>query len=214
MKPGNSLWLSVIFLLSLLAAFVWLRPQMPALVATHWNAQGQINGYMTPIYAVGTPMVMIAFLALLTWLLPRISPRRYEIQPFASAFGAVMLAAQAFVWVAAFGVLLNAAGYPVRMPLLCMISLGALLMVIGNYMGKLRQNFFAGIRTPWTLASKTVWERTHRLSGWIFVLAGLAIILIALVHAPFWLMFCVVAVAVLIPYVYSYVVYRRVEQRA
>ena len=43
MKPGNSLWLSAIFLLSLLAAFVWLRPQMPALVATHWNAQGQIN---------------------------------------------------------------------------------------------------------------------------------------------------------------------------
>ncbi|GAB2584389.1 SdpI family protein [Dyella jejuensis] len=212
MKPRSSWWISAVFLSALLAVFVWLRPRMPALVATHWNARGNVNGYMTPMHAVLVPTLAIVTLGLLTWLLPRISPRRYAIGPFVSAFAVVMLALQALVLVAALGVLLNAAGHPVRMPWLCMISLGALLLVMGNYMDKLRQNFFMGIRTPWTLASEAVWERTHRLSGWMFVLAGLAVIAIALLQAPLWSMLCVIAASVLVPCVYSYVIYQRLEQ--
>jgi immunity protein, SdpI family len=211
MKPLRSLFLSILFLLMLLAAFLWLYPQMPALVPVHWNVHGQINGYATPIRAVATPMIIIAFLALLTLVLPAISPRGFEITPFVSVFVIVMLAAQAFVLITALGVLLNAAGHPTGRFMIRMLPVGVLLMIIGNYMGKLRKNFFAGIRTPWTLANDEVWERTHRIGGWLFMLAGLIVVVASLVNAPVAFSVGVILAAALIPAVYSYFVYRRVE---
>jgi uncharacterized membrane protein len=213
MKPVRSLFLSVLFLLMLLAAFLWLYPQMPALVPVHWNAHGQINGYATPIKAVATPMILMAILALLTVVLPIISPRGYEITPFISVFVIVMVAVQAFVLITALGVLFNAAGHPMgRFMLWMLLPIGVLLMIVGNYMGKLRKNFFAGIRTPWTLASDEVWERTHRVGGWLFMLAGLIVVVATLVGAPVVFSVVVIAVAAFIPAVYSYFVYRRVER--
>lgn len=211
MKPVRTLLVSALFLLILLAAFVWLYPHMPARVPTHWNAQGQINGYMSPLGAVGTPMIVIAVLAAITLLLPAISPRGYEIKPFVSVFVLVMLAVQMFVLITALAVLLNAAGHAVNMPLLCMLGAGVLLMVMGNYMGKLRKNFFIGIRTPWTLASDAVWERTHRMGGWLFMLAGAVVVAIALCGAPMVLIVGMVLCVALIPAIYSYALYRRLE---
>ncbi|GLQ96051.1 SdpI family protein [Dyella mobilis] len=212
MKPASSLFLSVLFLLILLAAFAWLRAQMPALVAVHWNAHGQIDGYASPIKAVAVPMIVMASLALLTIVLPSISPRGFEITPFLPVFVTIMLAAQAFVLVTALGILLNAAGHPAGRLVVPLLPMGLLLMFVGNYMGKLRKNFFAGIRTPWTIASDEVWERTHRFAGWVFMLAGIIVVVASLVNAPVLLSVSVVVVAAFIPAVYSYLVYRRVER--
>ncbi|WP_233841387.1 SdpI family protein [Dyella sp. 2HG41-7] len=213
MTPVRTLLLSTLFLVVLLAAFLWLYPHMPARVPTHWNAQGQINGYMSPQWAVGTPMIIIALIAVLAVLLPVISPRGYDIKPFVAVYSTIMLATQVVVLVAGLGVLLNAAGHTVRMPLVGMLAAGALLMVMGNYMGKLRKNFFIGIRTPWTLASDAVWERTHRMGGWLFMLAGLAMVAMAFAGSSLTLLIVVVASIVLIPPAYSYVVYRRIEKK-
>lgn len=211
MKPARTLVISALFVLILLAAFVWLSPHMPAGVPTHWNAQGQVNGYMSPLGAMLTPMIVIAVLALLTLLLPAISPRGFAITPFGSVFALIMLALQAFVLVAALAVLLNAAGHPVPMSLVSMLGIGALLMVIGNYMGKVRKNFFIGIRTPWTLASDAVWERTHRIGGWLFMLAGAAGIALALAGGSLVVLVAIVLSIALALTVYSYIAYRRLE---
>lgn len=212
MKLVHTLLISALFVLALLGVFFWFYPQMPPLVPTHWNAQGHIDGYMTPIHAVGTPIVFLILLAVLTVVLPAISPRHYEIKPFAAVFGLVMLATQAVVFVAALGVVLNAAGHTVRMPLIAQFAVGALMLVIGNYMGKLRKNFFVGIRTPWTLTSDEVWARTHRLAGWLFMLAGLITIGAAVMGSSPWVLIATVLTAALIPCVYSLVIYRRVEK--
>jgi uncharacterized membrane protein len=211
MKPARTLVISALFVLILLAAFVWLSPHMPARVPTHWDAQGQVNGYMSPLGAMLTPMIVIAVLALLTLLLPAISPRGFAITPFGSIFALIMLAVQAFVLVTALAVLLNAAGHPVQMPLISMLGIGALLMVTGNYLGKVRKNFFIGIRTPWTLASDAVWERTHRIGGWLFMLAGAVGIALALAGGSLVVLVAIVLAVALVLTVYSYVAYRRLE---
>lgn len=208
MKPSQTLYVPVLFLLILLAASAWFYPQLPARVPVHWNAQGHVNGYMPPFEAVAVPVVLLALLALLTVALPRISPRGYEIAPFAAVFGLVMLAAQALILVVGLGVLLNAVGHPVDMPRTGMFALGSQLIVLGNYMGKLRKNFFVGIRTPWTLASDDVWERTHRMGGRVFVLAGLASVVAALAGAAPGTVLYLVAAAAIITVAYSYLIYR------
>jgi len=164
---------------------------------------------MSRFGAAAFPALMILALAFLTLLLPRISPRRFEITPFADVYGIVMLAIQGVMLVVGLSVLLKGAGHAVPMRAVAMLSVGVLLMVLGNYMGKLRKNFFIGIRTPWTLANDAVWERTHRLGGWVFMLAGVVTVVSLMTGAPVWLMPAAIVVAALIPCVYSYLVYRR-----
>jgi hypothetical protein len=56
------------------------------------------------------------------------------------------------------------------------VATGVLLLAIGNYLGKARRNAIFGLRTPWTLADGTVWDRTHRFTGVGMVLGGLTLI--------------------------------------
>ena len=94
------------------------------------------------------------------------------------------------------------------------VGIGLLLIVTGNFLGKVRRNFFVGIRTPWTLANEEVWLRTHRLGGKTFVLGGVLMLASVGVGASVGLCSLVAVVAALVPAVYSYVVYRRLEHRS
>ena len=214
MRLTRTLIVSVVFVLIAALAAVWLYPQLPARLPVHWDLQGHVNGYMPRFWGAAFPALMIFALAMVTALLPLISPRRFGITPFMSAYGIVMLGVQGVVLVVGLCTLLDGAGYALPMPTVAFLSVGVLLMVIGNYMGKLRRNFFIGIRTPWTLASDAVWERTHRLGGWLFMLAGLVMVVGVIAGAPPWVSWGAIAAAVLIPCAYSFRVYRRLAKSA
>ena len=210
----STLAVSALFILIAVVAAVWLYPELPARVPTHWDLQGNVNGTMPRFWGAAFPALMIFGLAMLTAVLPVISPRRFEIAPFASVYNLLMLVVQGVILVIGLATLLVGAGYAVRIPTVAALATGVLFMVLGNYMGKLRKNFFVGIRTPWTLASDAVWERTHRLGGWVFMLAGLLLVLGAIAGAPLWVSFSVIVPAALIPCVYSYVIYRQTTHDA
>jgi uncharacterized membrane protein len=205
---------SALFILVALIAAVWLYPRLPAQVPVHWDLHGQVNGTLPRLWGAAFPALIILALAGLTVLLPLISPRQFEIQPFAGAYGVMMLAIQGMLLAVGLAVLLAGAGYALPIPAIALLAVGVLLMVLGNYMGKLRKNFFIGIRTPWTLASDAVWERTHRLAGWLFMAAGLVMVASVLVGAPLWLPLGAIATATLLPVVYSLWIYRRLDHAA
>ncbi|HET6586304.1 MAG TPA: SdpI family protein [Oleiagrimonas sp.] len=213
MKFTRSLMVSAIFILIAVGMAVWLYPELPARVPSHWNVHGQVDRYMPRFWAAVMPALMILGGAILMVVLPLISPRRFAITPFGRIYVLVMLVVQAFMLVVGVTVLLAGAGYAVPVPLIAMLAVGVLLMVLGNYMGKLRKNFFMGIRTPWTLASDAVWERTHRLGGWTFMLGGVVLIVGALAGGMLWPVIVAVVIAAVIPMVYSFVIYRRLEGR-
>jgi len=91
-----------------------------------------------------------------------------------------------------------------------------LFVVIGNYMGTIRSNFFFGIKTPWTLSSDEVWRKTHRLGGALFILAGLSFIGAAFIRGILSALIplAMILAAVAVPIGYSYFLYRRMEQDA
>ena len=86
------------------------------------------------------------------------------------------------------------------------------MLAMGNVMGKVRRNFFIGIRTPWTLASERVWYATHRLAAKAFVVAGLAGLVIAFAGLSVWLWGAVIVASAAIPLVYSLLLYKRLER--
>jgi uncharacterized membrane protein len=80
-------------------------------------------------------------------------------------------------------------------------------------MGKVRRNFFVGIRTPWTIANEQVWNVTHRFAAKTFFAGGLLGLVAVILRAPFWLPVAAILVAALVPAVYSLVFYKQLERR-
>lgn len=204
---------SAIFLAISLGAALWFYPALPGEAPIHWNAAGHADGWAPRLWAAAIWPLLIFGLAVLTAVLPRISPRKFEMESFARVYEFIMLVMQGTMLVMGVGVLLAGTGHEVPIGLIVTVAVGVLLLVIGNYMGKFRKNFFIGIRTPWALASNAVWERTHRFGGWLLAIAGVAWIVGALAHVPMNWLIGVVLAAALLSCVYSYVVYRRLEGR-
>lgn len=184
---------------------------LPDPVPVHWNVHGEVDGYMAkPLGVFLLPLVMLA-MGLMFMVLPRISPRRFEMEGFGSAYGWIILATQSMLLLTTGLAHLVGMGFDVDIGRSLSIAAGLLLMVMGNFMGKVTRNFFLGIRTPWTLASEEVWLRTHRLAGKTFFFGGLAFVISALIGVHFWALGPLIALMVLLPYGYSFFLYRRLE---
>lgn len=92
-------------------------------------------------------------------------------------------------------------------------GISVLIVLSGNVMGKVRRNFFIGVRTPWTLASERVWYATHRLAGKLMVVTGLICLILALLGTAVWIGIAVLGAGLLVPAAYSFVYYKRLERR-
>jgi uncharacterized membrane protein len=105
-----------------------------------------------------------------------------------------------------------ALGAPFEMGRMVLGGVGILFLALGNYLPRLRSNWWMGIRTPWTLDNEEVWRRTHRLGGWSFALGGLLCVLGALllpVEVAGIVGLCSLGAAAVVPVVYSYVIWRQ-----
>jgi uncharacterized membrane protein len=201
-------------LLALVAVAIsaWAYPSLAATVPTHWDMAGHINGYSSRGFAVSLMPSIIAFTWLLMLVLPAISPRGFRLESSAGAFYSSVLAIMAALVVLHFIVVRAELGKFAPSNVLTLSTIGVLLAVLGAFMGRLKKNFFIGVRTPWTLASDEVWRRTHELAGRLFVAGGAAIVVASLFSGTtFVTLLAVIAIVALVPIVYSYVLYRRIE---
>ena len=203
--------ISSLFIIATLVVAAILYPSLPEMIPTHWNAQGEIDGYMKKPGGV----LMMPAMALATFInmkiIPVISPKGFRTDKFSDVIGVLQVTLVGFMSIVAILVLLEAHGLNVLINEVIIAGVGLLFVVIGNYLGKVRKNFFIGIRTPWTLASDEVWNRTHRMGGKLFMLSGVIIWLGALLRLPLTWTVGVAVGLVLIPVVYSYFLYRQIE---
>jgi len=205
----------ILGLLIVLAGFAVVIPAYPGLpdpMPSHWNAAGQVNGWLPKFWGAFLIPIMMAVLWLIFLVLPRISPRGFEMEPFLRAWGVLKVTVLGLLLVVAVLVLRAAASHTGELSQTTMfVGMGILFVVLGNLLGKVTRNFFVGIRTPWTLASEEVWLRTHRLAGKLFVVAGFVVTANALIGFKLWVMIAAIGLAAVIPVVYSYILYKRIE---
>ena len=155
-------------------------PQAADNVPIHWGVDGTPNQNAPALYALLLFPLISVGVQLLALALPRVDPGRENYQNFEASYWKVVLAI--LIYLAGFhGLVCYAAtGHEVNMARALPVMVGILLIVIGNFLGKLRPNWMIGIRTPWTLSSKRSWDKTHRLGRWVMMLMGAATIFIAL----------------------------------
>jgi len=202
-----------LMVLAALAATLVPYPYLPSRVPTHWNAQGQVDGYSAKwtLFIFG-PGIMAGLLGLFR-LLPWLSPKHFEVDTFQATYLYMMLVVLAF-FAYVHGLLLWAGlRGPWNVSQAIMGGICLLFILLGNVLGKVRRNFWIGVRTPWTLANERVWYATHRFAARTFVVGGIAAWVLAWAGAAPWFSFAVLMAGALAPVVHSLVYYKRLQRR-
>lgn len=214
-RPSIDLLMWVIIAIQLIVA-VYGFAILPDTVPIHWGISGQANSYgpkwmgtfLFPLVSIG----IYVLLYVLTAAGPRLGGREStaaNLQVRKVILTGILL----FMLIIQLSTIAQTAGVSFNMSTIVMLALSVLFIFIGNYLGKVRRNFWMGIRTPWSLSNPVVWERTHRLGGWLFVAVGLIGIPCSFISAlRLWgILVPIIAVTIFL-YLYSYICYQRLVQ--
>jgi uncharacterized membrane protein len=201
-------WL-LIAAMFVMAAATWAHA--PDRIPLHWNVRGQVDGWGGKFEGLMAVPLLTLGMYVLMLLLPRLDPGRANYAGFAGPFATLRLALTVVMAAIYTLIILWVRGTRVSIEVWVPLIVGALFVVVGNLLGKVRPNWFVGIRTPWTLSSKRAWDRTHRAGGWLFILMGVLLMLCAALRAEWavWTMVVVSLAGVIGLFVYSYVLWSR-----
>ncbi len=191
-----------------IVAGVILYPQLPEQMATHWGFENKPDGWSGKAFAVfGLPGLMAALNLILPLALAadpknqNMSPVLLKICLWTMPVVSVLCSAMTLMY---------ALGYEVNIVQFVPALIGVLFIVIGNYLPKTKQSYTMGIKLPWTLNSEENWNRTHRLGGFLWVLGGVAFIVLSIFKWwNLYVFFAILFVMVIVPSVYSYLLYRK-----
>lgn len=199
--------------ITLLTLVAWLiaLPHLPATMPIHWGANGEADGFATKINAMILTVGIMVLIYFIIAFVPRIDPRKENYKYFSKTYNILLNAVLLLFFFVNMSTILQGLGYNVPMSYIAPIMAGLVFIIIGNYLQRVRSNYFMGIRTPWTLSNETVWKKTHRLSGKLFFIGGLLILISAFLPDGYKsvIMWGSIVLCVAIPYLYSYVAYKK-----
>jgi uncharacterized membrane protein len=208
---------AAVVILAVLAGTIVAYPLLPSVVPIHWDAHGHVNGWGPKWWLFLTGPGSMLFIVLMFSALPWLSPKKFEVDAFRATYLYIMIMIVAMMAYCNLLILMAALGSlgGIVLDVSRSVEGGVCLLIalLGNVLGKVRQNFFVGIRTPWTIANERVWNATHRFAAKTFFVGGLLGLLAVILRAPFWVPITVILIAVLGPALYSLVFYKQLERR-
>ncbi len=203
-------------ILLLLASGVYFYPQLPERVPSHWNVRGEVDGYSSRFFgAFGLPLVNLAIYVMML-VIPSLDPKKTSYERFAGAYDVIRWSIIGVMALLHVVVLMAGLGYEVDAGRVVQPAVALMVILMGNQMGRVRHNYFVGIRTPWTLANEEVWRRTHRMSGPLWVAGGLVALGATWLPTPYnfgVFMGAIIGVS-LVSLVYSYVVFKQITSKS
>jgi len=212
MTTKNTLIISIILIAIAIIAGAVLWNQLPDQMASHWDINDQVNGTMPKFWGVFLmPLITLGMLVLFL-VIPSIDPLKANIAKFRESFNLFIVLIIAFMLYIHGLTLAWSLGYQdFKMSAAMLPFTGMLFIAIGFMLRKAKRNFFIGIRTPWTLSSDSVWDKTHQLGSILFMVSGALAIIGGFFGSKtaFWLMFVPLIGSSLFLVIYSYVLYRQ-----
>lgn len=210
-KTINAVW--IIILLSFVLGF-YLSDRMPGIMASHWGALGEVNGYIPKFWGLFLmPMLSVALL-LLFLLIPLIDPLKANIQKFRDYYDWFVLVIIAFLFYIYILTLLWNLDFRFNMMLMLIPPLAIMFFYAGILMENAKRNWFIGVRTPWTLSNDKIWEKTNKLGGKLFKISGI-ITLFGVFLQDYAFLLCIVPILLASIYIvfYSYFEYHKLKKR-
>jgi uncharacterized membrane protein len=206
-----------IFVLSLLVLFIiislYFYTVLPQTVPCHFNADGIANNYSSKTSLICIAISIAISCYILLTFIPMIDPLKKRIESKYDSFLLFRDIAMAFILIILVLTYMSAKEGSLRTDILG-TAFGLMFILLGNYLPRLPRNFFFGIRSPWTIASETVWVRTHRISGIWFVVAGILLIVLNLLKVKLHtsLIAVIVPTVLYTAIIYPYFLYKKLEK--
>jgi uncharacterized membrane protein len=204
----KSEWFLAVMVLVFFATGIALYPYLPAQIATHWDAAGQVNGSMAREEGAFLIPIIFLIIAAIFFAIPRMDPRRDNIAKFRKYFDYFLVAFGLLFYYIYLLTLFWNLGYSFDMTSFLVPAIALFFYVIGAILPHTKPNWTIGIRTPWTISNDTVWKKTHQASGPAFKISAV-IALLGLSFPVFAIWFLVVPliVSAIALVIYSYVLY-------
>lgn len=185
--------------------------QLPEEIAVHFNAQGVADNWESKAFVVFFMPLFLFVVHLITGFITLHDPKKQNISDkmfllvlFIIPFTALILCIVTYS---------DALGFNLSMNMLGNLFLGIVFIIVGNYLPKSRQNYTIGIKLPWTLSDADNWNKTHRLAGRLWIVCGLILLVNAFLDITV-VPIVIIFTAVLLPTVYSFVLYKRLKASA
>ncbi|MEM4272604.1 MAG: SdpI family protein [Candidatus Bilamarchaeaceae archaeon] len=203
MKAMNAI--TILLIVASFAAGAYFYPSMPNFMASHWNGEGKADGYMEKEIALFLLPAATLAIAGFLYLVPKIDPLRENIEKFRRQYDGFIFLFVLFLTYVYFLQIAWSLGISFDMNRMMVPGLGVLFIYIGMLCGDCRQNWFVGVRTPWTMSSERVWKKTHSLAEKLFLGIGALWIVVGLVFpgfSPFMIAAAILAAISLFAYSY------------
>lgn len=200
----------LIVIMFLVGIAFYSSPCLPDRMPTHWSATGEVDGFSSKGFAVFFfPAVTLAVYLLMLFI-PFIDPLRENYKKFAGVYYGFRLVLVLFFCLLYFYTLAAGLGFKMNINFFIIPLLSLLFIAIGFFLPKMKKNWFCGIRTPWTLQSDEVWEKTHQFGGKSFIVAGILSLLSVFSGSyALWVFIVIILGGAFIPAFYSYFLYRK-----
>jgi len=202
----------IVLIIGATLAGTLLWNQLPDPMASHWDVNDQVNGYMSRFWGVYLMPLITIGMFLIFLIIPNIDPLKANIAEFRETFNlfiAFMVAFMVYIHVLTLRWNLGYTNLGISKAMLP--AMGLLFFIIGSMLRKAKRNWFIGIRTPWTLSSDYVWNEIHRIGGVLFMVSGVIAVIGGFFGGAvaFWSIMVPVFGTSIFLVVYSYVLYQR-----
>ena len=208
----NSKWIFILVTISIIGTAI-VYPYLPAQVPAQWNSSGEVSRYHDKIWSFAMALLPLMIYLMMKYL-PKIDPKRASYEKHQKAYKVtqilLVIVMVMFHWLA----IVAALGVNLDVGVFVRIIIGVMFIILGNYMSQIRQNYFFGIKTPWTLASEEVWKKTHRVGAYAFSVMGISMLLTLRIpgKASGIIVTSVGIIGVGFTYVYSYLVFKKISK--
>lgn len=167
----------LILLISFFIIAFFLYPYMPDEMVSHWDAQGNPDGYMLKFWGLFFIPFFSLGLYFLFYLIPKIDPLKENIEKFKNYYDKIIFITIGFIFYVYILSILWNLKFELDINIFIIPAFSALVFFIGDLLKSMKRNFFIGIRTPWTLNNDIVWEKTHNFGEKIFKISSGIILL-------------------------------------
>ncbi len=215
MKKFNTLDVAAIIIWLLPAAYLfYLYPNLPLSVPTHFGIDGTPDRFGDKndlVKTIAILMITVVGIYFLLKFLPAIDPKK-TASLGAGVFQKLALTVVFFMSALGIIILLAATHKGLKINNVLLPAIGIMFAFIGNLMNNIKPNYFAGIRTPWTLEDPENWRVTHRLASKLWFFGGIVLTIVTLflpAVASFVVFMSAVAVLALVPVVYSFIYFKK-----
>jgi len=206
-----SIFILIIILLSFIISIYAYQTLEVDKIASHWNVKGEVDDYMGKFWGLFFLPVITIGLYLLFLLIPKIDPLKNNITKFRKDYDMFIFTFVLFMLYVHLLTIFANFGNSFNMGTVLMPAIGIWFFYLGSIMKQLKRNWFIGVRTPWTLSSDKVWEKTHKFASKIFKVWGGLIILTIFIPAEYSIWVILVSSFIVLIWIvlYSYLEFRK-----